>query len=315
MNIFNPIQQDRQYIFNNLGQDILINDTTEPIKAIINHVAPNKFYDDLNIVTLTSINRGDIVTYNNRHYLILSEVSTDRYGKFKAVMRHLTYILKVKTGTEQTWDGQTVDQFGTPVYTTVDKYEYPRVFVQNDPSIQIQDTGGITYIDSKMQVIMQDKQDSPFIVGLQFNLNGKRWKIISVDVSKQGIRLLNLDNVAEDTNDPITHDMVDGDEIPSDTSNPPNTGDTGDTGDSEPTEPTPTEPTPKYATTGDDQIDEFVLRHQGDNGSDDLGDPNNQDNTNYWKYDWDGETIDDFGNPVYSYIRKTYDELVAEFES
>lgn len=92
-NIFdsNASLNDFNFILSQRGEDIQINNKSENIKALITNTNLEQVYDDRKITTLHDIVRGDIIKYNNKTYMVISEVTSKRYVKFKAVMRHLPY--------------------------------------------------------------------------------------------------------------------------------------------------------------------------------------------------------------------------------
>lgn len=73
------------------GEDIQINNKSERIKALITNTNLEQVYDDGKITTLHDIQRGDIVQYNNKIFMVISEVKSKRYVKYKAIISHLPH--------------------------------------------------------------------------------------------------------------------------------------------------------------------------------------------------------------------------------
>jgi len=90
-NIFDNQSDDFNFILSQRGEDIQINNESENIKALITNTTLEQVYDDRKITTLHGIKRGDIVHYNNKTYMVISEISSKRYTKYKAIMRHLPH--------------------------------------------------------------------------------------------------------------------------------------------------------------------------------------------------------------------------------
>jgi hypothetical protein len=83
---------DYQYLITVMGQDVLIND--QPRRVLITNRKLNQNYNDKNISSLSPLNRGDFILYEGKRYIIISEESK-RNGRWKGIMRHLPFILKV----------------------------------------------------------------------------------------------------------------------------------------------------------------------------------------------------------------------------
>jgi hypothetical protein len=85
LNLFSPNENDFNYILANAGRDILINGI--PTRALITNTSLNESNDNKKITTLTNIERGFLIDYDNKKWLIISEVNGKRYGKYKGIMQ------------------------------------------------------------------------------------------------------------------------------------------------------------------------------------------------------------------------------------
>jgi len=96
-NIFNneTALDDFNFILSQRGEDVQINNKSENIKALITNTTLEQVYDDRKITTLHDIQRGDIIEYNNKNYMVISEIADKRYSKYKAVMRYLTHKIMI----------------------------------------------------------------------------------------------------------------------------------------------------------------------------------------------------------------------------
>lgn len=83
---------DFTYILNSIGQDILINNKS--VKAMITNTELHRIYDERKITTIQQIKTGDLIHYNDRHWLVNNEVNGQRYGKYKALIRACDYNIK-----------------------------------------------------------------------------------------------------------------------------------------------------------------------------------------------------------------------------
>lgn len=72
-----------------LGKTITVNNILR--QALITNTELEQNYDDKWINTLYSLNRGDIIIYNNTKYLIISEQNDKRYNKYKVIMRRVPF--------------------------------------------------------------------------------------------------------------------------------------------------------------------------------------------------------------------------------
>lgn len=93
INLFESNIDDFQFLLDQMGTDVSINDN--PARALITNTALEENYDDKKISSLSPLNRGDIVLYKDKKYMIISEVNTKRYNNYQGIMRHLPHHITI----------------------------------------------------------------------------------------------------------------------------------------------------------------------------------------------------------------------------
>lgn len=103
LNLFKTDQatKDFQFLLDNAAYNIFINE--ESAKALITTPTLNRVvdYDDRYISTLNTIKRGDVITFNDKAFLIISEIESKQHINYKAIMRHCNYNISIPGGTER----------------------------------------------------------------------------------------------------------------------------------------------------------------------------------------------------------------------
>lgn len=98
MNLFEYIDNDYFYLLSMAGDDVYINDNTIPCKAIINSKGLNRTtsYADLRTISSTEeIKCGDLVTWDNEQWLIISEIGQKRFNHYKGIIQKCNYKIKM----------------------------------------------------------------------------------------------------------------------------------------------------------------------------------------------------------------------------
>jgi len=191
LNLFNV---DNASTFQNMladvGRTITVNNT-DTMQAIITNTKLESNYDDRKVSTLEQLECGDLIEYNNKSYMVISEVNDKRYGHYKGIMRHLPHQITFNVNCR---------------FQTVSAY-----IENSNPSF----TGGqvITLIEDKIIVYMPAKSIHLNLTsGNEFMIHGNKFKIITMDTfSKTGIAILTCKR--EQTNpaaDDIEHNIADG---------------------------------------------------------------------------------------------------------
>jgi len=167
LNLFQPNENDFNYILANLGKDILINNI--PIKALITNTTIKNDFNDKHISTLTELSQGDRIEYNNIYWLVISEVNGKRYGKYKGVIRACNHIIGFKINNQ-------------PVCIPVIAY---------GSSIGVTKNQFIAVAENKMILTMQKNDISSQIkINDTFVKWGKLFTVEGIDLTQSG--LINL---------------------------------------------------------------------------------------------------------------------------
>jgi hypothetical protein len=191
--INNPFQTnptDTLYIFNQLSKTIQLNGTED--RAILTHSSLNTSFDDYKITSLKHLQRGDVILYNNKKYLIISEVNdTRRSGKYRAIMRLLPFYVHVQTGTERKITGHRSN--GDPIYEETPIYSDFDCYVQNQPQMNVNSGGTFNFLEGQFYIVTYDNAESQkVIVNNVFTLNDYNWHVDFIDTSKTGLRIFKV---------------------------------------------------------------------------------------------------------------------------
>ncbi|MGG0887297.1 MULTISPECIES: Ig-like domain-containing protein [Brevibacillus] len=164
VNLFQSNPDDFQYILDTLGQDVLINNRS--VRAVISNTTLSTDVDDKKISTLTPIQRGYLVHYNDEDWLIISEVNGQRSGRYRAFMRVCDYRIKFNfTGTVK---------------------EFPAIV---DGKVFDVETGQfMTLPNSKILVTLQENEETlQIVVGQRFIKMGRAWEVEAIDRTEKGL--------------------------------------------------------------------------------------------------------------------------------
>ncbi|MDN4070850.1 Ig-like domain-containing protein [Paenibacillus vini] len=164
INLFDNGTDDFAFLLEQMGKDITINDN--PVKAVITNTNLEQNYDDRRITSLSPLSRGDIVFYNGKKFMVVSEVTEKRYTKFKGIMRFLPHRIIVNSESR---------------FYTLDCYI-------NTTDLGITSGKVLTLADGEIVVNCSNYSiDSGLKIGARFLLNGQAFKINGVDdFSKPG---------------------------------------------------------------------------------------------------------------------------------
>jgi len=190
MNIFNHIDSDYNYILNMAGDDILINDSTQVKKAIINNLPINSQSDLRTISSTEELNQGDYITWDSEKWLIISQIGHKRFNYYKGIIQKCNYNIKFML------DG-IVREFPAIVdsrYFDVETGQY------------------INIATGKIIVTMQLNEKSQKI-GLdnRFIKMGNAFKVVGKDLTRNGLLILhcNLDTI-DTTHDDVENEVANG---------------------------------------------------------------------------------------------------------
>ncbi len=188
INLFQTNTDDFQYILDSLGKDVVINN--QPIKAVICNQTLNTEYDDNKISTTQLIKRGDIVDFHGK-WLIISEINGQKNGKYKGIMRKCNGSISIKVGENKVLKGY--DSMGRPIYETIPIYTNVECIVETKV-LGLDANGAINLPQGKINIIIQDNADTQKVaLSNTFTVAGGTWKVIGIDLTKVGLRILNCE--------------------------------------------------------------------------------------------------------------------------
>lgn len=186
-NPFNDNTQDIQFLLDNAGKDVLINDT--PAKALITNPSITE-YEEKYISTLQRVSRGDIVAYDNEKYISITESTTKRHGKYKALMRHCNYDIELPG--EETCIIVGYDELDRPIYEcTYGDPIYVSSIVDNK-SFSVDGQNAINVPENEIIATLQDNQSNrdKLVVNNTFTVMSKTWTVLNQDLTKNGLLIL-----------------------------------------------------------------------------------------------------------------------------
>lgn len=200
MNPFAINEQDIQFLFESAGTDVLINEGKH--KAIITNSGFNSENDERYINTLNPIHMGDLVTFNDHQYLIITESNGKRHAKHRAIMRHCNFTIGFPGEVERKQaideNGNPVfDNQGRPVYIDVEGDPYFIPAIVDDKYFQVNNQFQMRVADNQIMIFVQDNElnRNKFEVNKRFELMGKNWKVLHDDLSKVGLLILTCERV------------------------------------------------------------------------------------------------------------------------
>ncbi|MFE4525633.1 hypothetical protein ACFRCQ_26590 [Cytobacillus firmus] len=183
--MFQANSADLEFLFNEAGQTVLINDVTTNV--VITNPAISE-YEERYIHSIEKVLQGDIVTLDNEKYLVITESISKRTGKYKALMRHCNLMIEIKNY-EKVKIGET--EFGVPVYEYVYTYSDYIPSIIDNKSFSIESSAAIRVPDNQIIVVVQDNElnREKFKVNNTFTFEGS-YKVIHRDFTKKGLMIL-----------------------------------------------------------------------------------------------------------------------------
>lgn len=187
MNLFaNIVDNDIDFLLLQMGKPITINNN--PTTAIVSYVDGEN--DNKKFITKSLLQRGDLVNFENRKYLVTNEINGQRYDNYyKGIGRHCNYNIKFD------FSG-TVKEF--PVFIDmqmlgVDVNQY------------------LTTATGKIIVTMQSNIDTQAIkLDMRFIKMNSAWKVIGLDYSKDNLLVLTCNkDIFYTNNDDIENEIAD----------------------------------------------------------------------------------------------------------
>jgi hypothetical protein len=186
INLFESNNEDLQYIVDNFGREVLINDSS--VKAIITNNLVSE-YEDKYISSTSPIKRGDLVKDGTVDYLVITESIVKRYSKYKAIMRHCNHEIELPGEEVCVVVGQ--NEFGEDIVECTTGQPIPVPAIVDNKSFSIQE-GAIRLPDNQLLITVQDNEinKNHLVSNYEFELVGSLWKILNVDFTKNGLLLI-----------------------------------------------------------------------------------------------------------------------------
>ncbi|MEK3877153.1 Ig-like domain-containing protein [Paenibacillus sp. FSL M7-0420] len=164
---------DFEFIQSQIGTDVYINRSATPTRVVITNTNLEQNYDDKKITSLTPIHRGDIVVYEGNKYMLISEINSERYNKYKGIIRRLPQTIIVNSSCR---------------------------FIHVDCYITVGDLGVtsgkvISVVDGSINVFTNNYyKDLGLEIGNRFFVDGQMFKITGIDTfSQKGIANLSCE--------------------------------------------------------------------------------------------------------------------------
>ncbi|WP_211147015.1 Ig-like domain-containing protein [Paenibacillus dokdonensis] len=183
---------DYEFMLDQMGKNVIINDSALTTRVLITNTNLEQNYDDKRISSMSPLHRGDIVIYEDKKYMVISEVNTKRYNKFKGIMRQLPHSIIINSQCRFI----SLDCFITVGNLGVTD---GKVLSIQDGQINVYTTQ--YYNDSGLKI------DS-----MRFLIYGQAFKIVGIDkFSQPGMIILTCEKDSIDpAKDDVVHDIVGG---------------------------------------------------------------------------------------------------------
>lgn len=189
MNHFAFDTSDFQFLLDSVGETVIIDNV--PKKCIVQNAKIGD-YEDKYIYTLEPIQRGNLIVYNKKNYLIIFDVTEGKYKK--ALMRKCTHTIRVMIQEgEQILVGTT--PWGEEIYETTDPIydDFPCIVEQQKVVIE---GSQIRTSDSEIFVTLQDNEYTRKIkLNDVYNIAGYRYKVTHINYTKSGLIILKCETV------------------------------------------------------------------------------------------------------------------------
>jgi len=178
MNLFNFPEQDFLYMLGAAGDDIYINQSATPTKALINNLPVNRQADIRTLASTTEIRRGDLITWDSDNWLIISEIGHKRFNYYKGIIQKCNYLVNFN------FSG-IVKQI--PV-------------IMDSKIFDVSTNQYMTLAEGKIMLTMQDNETTRQIgLNMRFIKNQQAYEIIGKDFTKQGLIVFTCELTAINT--------------------------------------------------------------------------------------------------------------------
>lgn len=195
MNLFEYIDDDYIYLLSMAGDDIYINDNPIPCKAIINskgltrNTSINEYTDLRTISSTAELKCGDLITWDDEQWLIISEIGQKRFNHYKGIIQKCNYSFKM-------------------IFTDGMVREYPCII--DSKVFDVETNKFISTPTGKIVVLLQDNADSRMIgIDKRFISMDKAFKVVGDDRTQKGLLKLYCDLDTFSGSDDIENEIAD----------------------------------------------------------------------------------------------------------
>ncbi len=184
---------DIEFLIDTIGDTLKINDNDS--KALITHSNVTK-QEERYIHTIVAIKQGDLITYENERYLVVTETVTKRANKYKALIRHCNYSLEYPGESRQELlldkNGKPMyDRYGDEIYVTVEGKPITVDTIIENSSFAINGVQLMVSINQIIVTVQNNKDNSDKLkVNSTFNVMENKWKVLNVDKSQKGLLII-----------------------------------------------------------------------------------------------------------------------------
>ena len=186
MNPFTFNTSDFQFLLDSIGETVTIDNVSK--KCIVQNGNIGD-YEDKYIYTLSDIQRGNLILHNGKNYLIVSDVTQGKLYK-KALMRHCNYTIVVEG--QKACEIVGYNDFREPISEchTTESINIPAII--DKYAFKIDNFVPIRLPENQIIVTMQENETnkSKFTVNTKFEVMGKTWKVVDVDITRNGLLIL-----------------------------------------------------------------------------------------------------------------------------
>ena len=191
MNPFTFNTSDFQFLLDTVGEIAIINNVSK--KCIVQNGNIGD-YEEKYIYTLSDIQRGNLILHNGKNYLIVSDVTQGKLYK-KALMRHCNYEIVVEG--RRKCEIVSYNVFGEPIEEchTTESFSVPAII--DKYAFKIDNFVPIRLPENQIIVTVQnnEKNLSKFTVNTKFDVMGHTWKVVDVDITRNGLLILTCENL------------------------------------------------------------------------------------------------------------------------
>lgn len=179
--------------FSNLTQKYTLNETyddTYEIEGFVTNatLSPNSSY---HLHSLELFNRGDILTYKDKYYMVTGDVIVDRISKYKATFDYCNWSQSFKTVEQQVIG---IDDWGRPIIDDVEVDGGTDYGVVRYKDISVSDNNEINQVTPMYTLTVRDMEANRerYKVNGKIDIEGKQFTIYNIVHIKRGLLELRL---------------------------------------------------------------------------------------------------------------------------